>query len=124
MRLRMRDTRSMEAARKIASIAELRAIAEAGTGFVIDPFNRWWHVATCPRISNMTVGEAKWFAPTRPALNAYLEDRLASYPTAKPILGCKGCAGSEAFGARAASVLPSNTAGVVAAQMVRAPHVE
>jgi hypothetical protein len=114
----------MEAARRIASNAELRAIAEAGTGYVVDPFNRWWHVATCPRISNMTVGEAKWFAPTRPALDAYLEDRLASYPTAKPILGCKGCAGSETSGARTASVQPPDTAGVVAAQMVSGPHVE
>lgn len=114
----------MEAARRIASNAELRTIAEAGAGYVVDPFNRWWHVATCPRILNMTVGEAKWFAPTRPALAAYLEDRLASYPTAKPILGCKGCAGSETSGPRAASVLPPDTAGVVAAQMVSAPYVE
>ena len=41
--LQLRDTPSMETARKIASNGELRAIAAAGVGFVADPFNRRWH---------------------------------------------------------------------------------
>jgi hypothetical protein len=84
----------MEPARKIGSDNELRAIARAGDGFVVDPFNRRWHAAACPRILDMTIGEAKWFAPTRAAFDAYLRQRLARYPTAKPILACKTCGGT------------------------------
>jgi len=94
MRLGLRDTASMETAQKIASESELRAIANAGAGFVVDPFNRRWHVAACARILEMTVGEPKWFAPNRAALDVYLRQRLARYPTARPILACRTCGGS------------------------------
>lgn len=87
----MRDTPSMDAARKITNDGELRRIAAAGIGFVADPFNRQWHLATCPRIQNLTAGQPKWFAPTLPTLDVYLQQRLAQYPTAKPILPCKIC---------------------------------
>jgi hypothetical protein len=33
---------------KIASDDHLRAIAAARAGFIIDPFNRRWHLAACP----------------------------------------------------------------------------
>lgn len=91
----MRDTHCMEEARKVASDVELREIAAAGEGFVADPFNRWWHAATCPRLLGMTVGQPKWFAPTRAALDAYLQQRTAEYATAKPILACKTCGDAE-----------------------------
>lgn len=83
----------MDAARKIASQSELRAIAIAGQGFIADPFNRFWHLATCPQILNMTVGQPKWFAPTRDSLDAYLKQRLAQHSTANPLLACKACVG-------------------------------
>jgi hypothetical protein len=108
-RLRPRDTPSMETSRKIASASELRAIATTGDGFVIDTFNRRWHVAACPRILNMTVGEPKWFAPNRAALDLYLRQRLARYPTAQLILACKTC-GASAGAPDAARSVPSQLA--------------
>jgi predicted nucleic acid-binding Zn-ribbon protein len=81
----------MERARKIASDNELRAIAAAGTGLVVDPFNRRWHIAACSRILAMTVSQPKWFAPTNAALTSYLQQRKALYPTAMPILACRDC---------------------------------
>jgi hypothetical protein len=85
------DTPFMETARRIASDGELRAIAAAGRGFVVDPFSRQWHVAACPRIRDMTAGQPKWFAATPRALEAYLQQRAARYATAKPILACRTC---------------------------------
>jgi hypothetical protein len=84
----------METARKIVSDSELRAIVAAGAGFVVDPFNRRWHLAACPRILNMTVGQPKWFAPTNAALTWYLQQRTALYAAARPILACKNCGGT------------------------------
>jgi predicted nucleic acid-binding Zn-ribbon protein len=81
----------VERARKIVSDGELRAIAAAGNGFVVDPFNRRWHVAACPRILAMTVGQPKWFAPTNAALTSYLHQRKALYATALAILACRDC---------------------------------
>jgi hypothetical protein len=46
----------VEDARKVVNDSDLREIAMAGTGFIIDLFNRWWHVASCPRIAVMTTG--------------------------------------------------------------------
>lgn len=91
---RLRDTPSMETARRVTSDGELRAIAAAGGGFVVDPFNRQWHAAACPRILHMTAGQPKWFAATPSALKAYLQQRAARYATAKPILACRTCSGS------------------------------
>lgn len=91
----LRHTISMEPARKIASNDELRAIAEAGTGFVVDPFNRRWHLATCPHIHKMTTGQPKWFAASSAAMDLYLQQRHAQYPGAQPILACTTC-GSRA----------------------------
>jgi hypothetical protein len=87
----MRDTPSVETARKIASDSELRRIAAAGVGFIVDPFNRRWHVATCPRVLGMTVGQPKWFAISTPLLEAFLRRRLTQYPTSKPLLACTTC---------------------------------
>jgi hypothetical protein len=77
MHIAMRDTRPVEGARRITSNDDLHAIAVGATGFVIDPFNRWWHVGSYVRILSMTVGQPKWFAPTRAALDAYMQERLA-----------------------------------------------
>jgi hypothetical protein len=94
----------MEIARRIISDSELRAIVAAGTGFVVDPFNRRWHVVACPRILNMTVSQPKWFAPTNAALTSYLQRRKDLYAAAQPILACKNCGGSaEAPQARSAA---------------------
>ena len=83
-------------ARKIADDGELRAIAGAGVGFVIDPLNRWWHVTNCPRVAAMTTGQPKWHAQTPAAREAFLKQRLARYPTALPVRACPDCAGTAA----------------------------
>src|SRR5437762_3102981 len=81
----------MTDARRIASDTELARVAAAGTGFVIDPFNRRWHRASCERVAAMTTGEAKWFADSEDILRRYLEQRLATYASAKPIVPCPAC---------------------------------
>jgi hypothetical protein len=63
----------VEGARKVANDSELREIAMAGAGFIIDLFNRWWHVASCPRIALMTTGQPKWYAGTPAAREAFLQ---------------------------------------------------
>ena len=78
-------------AREIASDDELQAIAAAGAGFVITPFNRRWHAAACPHVQTMTVGARKWFAATPGELADYLEARITQYDTAKPIEACPAC---------------------------------
>ena len=70
-----RDTSSVTA-REIASDGELQAIAAAGVGFVITPFNRRWHAAACPHVQTMTVGTRKWFAATPAELADYLQARI------------------------------------------------
>jgi hypothetical protein len=87
----LRDALPVDEPRRIDSDTELQGIAATGTGFVIDPFNRRWHVAACSRVHGMTIGQSKWFAPTRAALDSYLEARLARYATAKPIIACSIC---------------------------------
>lgn len=94
-------------ARKIADDDELRAIARAGVGFVIDPFNRWWHVAACRRVAAMTTGQPKWHAGTPAAREAFLGERLARYPAALPVHPCPGCAGAAA----ASSAVPGALSG-------------
>jgi hypothetical protein len=79
-------------AKEIATDHELRAIAEAGTGFIITPFNRRWHRATCPYVRGMNTGTQKWFAATTPELTDYLQQRIALYDTAKLIEACPTCA--------------------------------
>ena len=86
----------MESAWKIATAGQLSEIAARGAGFVIDPFNRRWHAATCPRIHGMTVSEPKWFALTPVARDGFLRQRLARYPTAKPVQACTDCGGRSA----------------------------
>ncbi len=71
---------------------ELRAIAAAGTGFIITPFYRRWHRATCPHVQAMTTGTQKWFAATTAELTDYLQQRIALYDTAKLIEACPTCA--------------------------------
>ena len=82
-----RDTASVTA-REIASDGELQAIAAAGVGFVITPFNRRWHAAACPHVQTMTVGTRKWFAETPAELADYLQARVTQYDKAKPIDAC------------------------------------
>ena len=107
----------MDAARKMSNDGELRRIAAAGIGFVADSFNRRWHLATWPRIRNLTVGQPKWFAPTFPTLDVYLQQRLAQYPTAKPILPCKTCGRSAGLPPAAhSSPLPAHSAAANAEQ--------
>lgn len=114
---RLRDTPSMETARRVTSDGELRAIAAAGGGFVVDPFNRQWHAAACPRILDMTAGQPKWFAATPSALEAYLQQRTADMPPpsrswpAGPAAGAPECLawqgrcrGLRASGAREAAL--------------------
>ena len=78
-------------AREIATDGELRAMAAAGTGFIITPFNRRWHTVTCPHVQTMTVGARKWFAATPAELAGYLQQRITQYDTAKPIEACPTC---------------------------------
>ena len=89
-RLGLSDT-SPVTAREISTDGELHAIAAAGTGFVITPFNRRWHTATCPHVQTMTVGTPKWFAATSAELTDYLQQRITRYDTAKPIEACPDC---------------------------------
>ena len=72
-------------AKEITTDGELRAIATAGTGFVITPFNRRWHTATCPHVQEMSTGTRKWFAATTAELTDYLQQRITQHDTAKPI---------------------------------------
>jgi hypothetical protein len=78
-------------AREIATEDELHAIAAAGSGFVVTPFNRRWHTATCPHVQAMRVGTPKWFAATPAELADYLQQRITQYDTAKPIEACPTC---------------------------------
>jgi hypothetical protein len=87
---------SAEGAWKIANDSELRAIAGAGVGFIIDLFNRRWHLTTCPRVAAMTTGQPKWYAGTPAAGEAFLEQRLARYATALPVRACPACGKSAA----------------------------
>lgn len=89
-----RDNLFMQTARKIATVTELGEIALKGAGFVVDPWNRRWHAAACPHVQRMTIGQPKWFAPTPAARDAYLRQRAATYPTAKPISACQTCGDS------------------------------
>ncbi len=86
----LRDT-STVTAREIATDTDLQAIAAAGTGFVVTPFNRRWHAATCPHVRMMNVGTPKWFAATAAELAGYLQQRITQYDTAKPIEACPTC---------------------------------
>ena len=81
-------------AKEITTDGELRAIAAAGTGFIITPFYRRWHMATCPHVQAMTTGThtQKWFAATTAELTDYLQERIALYDTAKLIEACPTCA--------------------------------
>jgi len=85
-----RDTLSVTA-REIATDGELQGIAAGGSGFVITPFNRRWHTATCPYVQTMTVGTRKWFAATPAELADYLQARITHHDTAKPIEACRVC---------------------------------
>jgi hypothetical protein len=78
-------------AREIATDGELHAIAAARTGFIITPFNRRWHTATCPYVQTMTTGTQKWFASTTAELTDYLQQRITQHDTAKPIEACSAC---------------------------------
>lgn len=82
----------MPPARKINDVGDLQNLSARGVGFVIDPFNRRWHLASCPRVGAMTLGEPKWFADDATALHHYLDARMATYPTAKAIEECPSCA--------------------------------
>lgn len=99
-------------ARRIASDSELREIAAAGAGFVIDPFGRRWHAAACPRVAAMTTGQPKCHAGTSAAIEAFLEQRHARHVTAQPILPCPACGGDAAAPPRA----PSRPAGAAGPQ--------
>jgi hypothetical protein len=86
----------VEGIRKIASDGELREIAAARAGFIIDPFNRRWHAAACPRVAATTAGQPTWHAGTADAREAFLEQRLARHATARPVLPCSACSGKAA----------------------------
>jgi hypothetical protein len=81
----------MEPARRITDDDELRSIAAAGIGLIIDPFNRRWHLAACPHVHTMTTGQPKWLARSSAELDDYLRRRHVQYPAAKPILPCPAC---------------------------------
>jgi hypothetical protein len=78
-------------AKEIATDGELRALAAAGTGFIITPFYRHWHRATCPHVQTMTTGTQKWFAATTAELTDYLQQRITQHDTAKLIEPCPTC---------------------------------
>jgi hypothetical protein len=99
----------IEGVRRIASNSELREIAAAGAGFVIDPSARRWHVANCPRVTAMTTGQPKWHAETSAAREAFLEQRLAWHATAQPVVPC-ACSGNVAAPPWSSS-LPAGAAG-------------
>ena len=79
-------------AKEITTDEELRAIAAAGAGFIIAPFYRRWHMATCPHVQAMTTGTPKWFTATTAELTDYLQQRIALYDTAMLIEACPTCA--------------------------------
>lgn len=76
----MNAAASMDGARKIASDGELRETAAAGAGFIIDPSNRRWHAATCPRITAMSAGQPKRYVETSTALESFLEQQTLKLP--------------------------------------------
>lgn len=115
-------TTQAQGARKVASDSELREIAAAGAGFIIDPFNRRWHVAACPRVAVMTAREPKWHAGTAAAREAFLEQRLARHATAQPVLPCPAC-GENASGLQAPPDMSSRLASGTAGPQPRDPCV-
>jgi hypothetical protein len=119
---RLGGTAQAEDARKIAGNSELREIAARGAGFIIDPFNRRWHVAACPRVAVMTAREPKWHAGTVAALEAFLEQRLARYATAQPVLPCPAC-GENASALQAPPDMSSRLASTTAGPQPRDPCV-
>lgn len=88
-------------ARRIDNDDELARLAAAGEGFVIDPFNRRWHRTSCPRLTAMTTKERKWFADSEEERDAYLQARMAQYPTAQPIVACPTCSSGISVAAHA-----------------------
>jgi hypothetical protein len=114
---------SVEGARKIANDRELREIAGAGVGFIIDLFNRRWHVTTCPRIAAMTTGQPKWYAGTPAAREAFLEQRLARYATALPVRACPACGKSAAASYAPPRMLSPSARCAAAGPQLRDPSV-
>jgi hypothetical protein len=90
-RRQVRRSDPMPPARRIASAEERISIHAAGSGFVIDPFNRRIHTASCARVRTMGLGDPKWFAPDESSALSYLQQRMTSYVTAQPIVPCSAC---------------------------------
>jgi hypothetical protein len=113
----------VEGARKITSDSELREIAAAGAGFIIDPANRWWHGADCPRVAAMTAGQPKWYAGTPAARESFLELRLTRHATAQPVRACPSCDESAAAPHAPCPPVSRATGSAAAGPQLRDPHV-
>jgi hypothetical protein len=84
----------MATARKITDRQDLAEIHERREGFVLYPFGRKLHSASCPTVPGMALNpkEPRWFAQDAAAARDYQADRLARYPNAQPFERVRCCA--------------------------------
>src|SRR5205814_992775 len=87
-------THHMAISRKITDRQDLADIHQRGVGFVLYPFGRKLHAASCPTIPGMALNpkEPRWFAPEAVAARKYQADRLGRYPNAQPFERVRCCA--------------------------------
>lgn len=62
----------MSSYRSIHDKSDLEAIHRSGVGFVIDPFNRRLHHASCPGVLRLGLSDKKWFAEDERGRDQYL----------------------------------------------------
>lgn len=88
------DSRPMATAREIIDRHDLADIHEHGVGFVLYPFGRKLHSASCPTVPGMALNpkEPRWFAPDAVAARKYQADRLARNRNAQPYGRVRCCA--------------------------------
>jgi hypothetical protein len=84
----------MAISRKITDRQDLADIHQRGVGFVLYPFGRKLHAASCPTIPGMALNpeEPRWFAPDAVAARKYQADRLGRYPNSQPFERVRCCA--------------------------------
>ncbi len=89
-----RLTQHMATARKITDSQDLVDIHKRGLGFVLYPFGRKLHSASCPTVPGMALNpnEPRWFAPDLVVAQKYQADRLARHPNAQPYERPRCCA--------------------------------
>jgi hypothetical protein len=83
----------MSTCRRIISPSEFSEIRAAGTGYVLSPFGRVIHAASCAAVERMAPNpdEPKWFAPDPDAAREYQRRRLETRADAQPFRIARCC---------------------------------